>query len=44
MGADGVLQRSEPLVDDAVVLRLDQKLGALPSLQLQENPLVLLAV
>lgn len=41
VGADGVLQRSEPFVDDAVVLRLDQKLGALPSLQLQEKPLVL---
>lgn len=41
MGADGVLQRSEPFVDDAIVLRLDQKLGALPSLQLQEKPPVL---
>lgn len=35
MGADGVLQRSVPFVDNGVVFRLDQQLRALPSLQLQ---------
>lgn len=41
VGADGVLQRSEPFADQAVVFRLDEKLGALPSLQLRRDPTAL---
>ena len=37
MCADGVLQRSVPVVDDVVVLGLDQQLSALPGLQLQRR-------
>lgn len=38
VGADGVLQRPEPLGHHAVVLRLDEELGALPGLQLHQEP------